>query len=293
MVARIVQRVLIPTTEETAAGMGWYAESVGAAVSVISDVVGLRKDAADLAPPIPEKAIIRLADDAKRIAQIVLARMVPASEEQAEAAQRYADVAGSAVSALSDTLGLSARMFVDYQSPTDAQINRVVADADRIVRGVDKAARMYSTEGLEAAQAFGEATGSILSAFKEQLLFAQAIGSGDFKIDLKNLAIFETGLSQTLAVANRLGAQAAAIPPGNIAALQSATTALTASYDSMIKLGAVPFGNVPQLTSGLSQGMGGGQTINVYIQNPPANLNVPALIQQVKQGIAQSATSRH
>jgi len=94
-------------------------------------------------------------------------------------------------------------------------------------------------------------------------------------------------------VANRLGAQAAAIPPGNIAALQSATTALTSAYDSMIKLGAVPFGNVPQLTAGLNQGMGGGgQTFNVYINNPPANLNVPALIQQVKQGLSQSLGAR-
>lgn len=287
-ITAIVQGQLIPTTEETATGFSAYGDVVSSAVGIISDVAGLRKDAMDLASPISDAQIRQLAADAKRITQIVLSQMLPASEAQAEAAKRYADTTGSAVDALSSVLGLSAKMFADYVSPSDAQINQVVADADRIIKGVDAAARRYSTDGLAAAQAFGDATGSILSSFKEQLLFNQAINSGDFGLNPASLKAFELGMGQTLAVAGRLGAQAAAIPPGNIAALQASAAALTASYDSMIRLAAVPAGNIPQMTGALGGGGGGGQTLIVNVYNPAANVNVPALIQQVKQGLSQS-----
>lgn len=295
-ITRIVLGRTIPTTDELAAAAERYAQTSGAAVDILRGVVGLRKDATDLAPALSEAQITRLADDAQRITRIVMARMVPASEEQAEAARRFADTEGAAIEALSSVLGLPAKMFTDYQSPSDAQINRVVADANRIVQRVNAAAKAYSTEGLEAAQAFGDATGSILSAFKEQLLFAQAIGSGDFVLEPAKLAVFEKGMAQTLAVANRLGAQAVAIPAGNIAALQNTTAALTAAYESMIRLSAVPFGNLPQLAQGFGAAVGGsagGTNITVNINNPPANLNVPGLIGQVKQAVVQSLAGKH
>jgi hypothetical protein len=291
-ITQIVRGLLVPTSEEQAAGFSRYAEAEGAAVGILRDVVGLRKDATDLAPPLSVAQITRLADDAKRITQIVMARMVPASEEQAAAAQRFADTTGSAVSAISDVLSLPAKMFTDYQSPSDAQINRVVADANRIVQGVNRAAKAYDTKGLEAAQAFGDATGSIIAAFRDQLLFSQAIGSGDFTLDTAKLAVFEKGMAQTLAVAGRLGAQAVAIPAGNIAALQNTTAALTAAYESMIRLSAVPFGNLPQLAQGFGAAVGG-TNITVNINNPPANLNVPGLIGQVKQAVVQSLAGKH
>jgi hypothetical protein len=292
-ITAIVQSQLIPTTEETATGFSAYGEVVNSAVGIISDVAGLRKDVLDLAPPISDVQIRRLAADAKRITAIVLSQMIPASEEQAEAAKRYADTTGSAVKALSDTLGLPAKMFTDYVSPSDAQINRVVADANRIVKGVDRAAKTYSTDGLAAAQAFGDATGSILSSFKEQLLFAQAIGSGDFAIDAQKLSIFEKGMAQTLAVASRLGAQAALIPPGNIVALQNTTAALTAAYESMIRLSAVPFGNIPQMTGALGSAGGGGSVVNnVTINTLPGQSN-QQIADMVMQRLGQRIGSRH
>jgi hypothetical protein len=161
------------------------------------------------------------------------------------------------------------------------------------VRGVDAAARAYSTDGLAAAQAFGDATGSILSSFKEQLLFAQAIGSGDFAIDAQKLGLFEQGMRQTLAVAGRLGAQAALIPPGNIAALQNTTAALTAAYESMIRLSAVPFGNLPQLTGALGGGGGGGSVVNNVTINTLPGQNTQQIADAVIQRLGQRIGSRH
>jgi hypothetical protein len=296
-ITQIVVGRMLPTTEDLAEAAQRYRDTEGAAIEVLSSVAQLRRDATDLAPALSEAQVIRLADDGKRITDIVLKRMLPVSEEQAEAARRFAETEGAAIEAISSVLGMPAKMFTDYQSPSDAQINRVVADANRIIRQVDKAAQTYSTEGLDAAKAFGEATGSVLSAFKEQLLFNQAIGSGDFTVDPAKLAVFEQSMAQTLGVAARLGAQAAAIPAGNIAALQSATAALTSAYESMIRLSAVPFGNLPQLAGGLSAGVGGGggggQSIIVNIYNPPPNMNVAGTIQQIKQGIARGAATRH
>lgn len=287
---RAIQTLAIPMTEEQTAALKRYQESAGASISALKDVVELGKALGEPVPPLSPAFLERLATTARQATQIVLQRALPVSEEQAAALKRYAETTGAAIAALKDTLELPAKMFTDYQSPSDAQIDRVVADANRIVRRVDQAARIYGTEGLEAAKAFGEATSSVLGAFKEQLLFAQALNSGDFIVNSRDLAIFEQGMARTLAVAGRLGAQAAAIPTGNIAALQSAATALTASYDSMIRLAAVPFGNIPQLTGGL----GGGSSTTNYFNNtfilPPGTTQ--QMGQQILGHLRQQLTMR-
>ena len=290
---QIVRAVLIPTTEEEAKGLGQYGDAVGAAVGIVRDVAALRKDAADLASPIPEAAIIRLADEGKRITQIVRRRMVPVSEAEAAAARRFADTEGAAIDALKSALDMPAKLFADYRSPSDTQIGMVVADANRIIRQVDKAARAYDTKGLDAAKAFSEAVGGTFSAFKDGLLFFEALNSGDFRLDPRNLATFEASMGQTIAVAGRLGQQAVAIPAANVAALQSVTAALTASYESMIKLAAVPFGNISGAAGALGGGgVGGGSVTNIYINNPPAGMNVSAVVQQIRQGLGQSLGAR-
>lgn len=265
MALQIVQARVIPQSQEQTDALKRYQESQGATVAILKDTADLGKALAEPSPAISAATVTRLADEAKRITQIVLTRMVPASVEQEEAAKRYAETTGAAISALKDTLDLPAKLFTDYQSPSNAQIDRVAADANRIVRRVNQAASVYSTDGLEAAKAFGDATSSVLGAFKEQLLFAQALGSGDFQVNPAKLALFEQGMARTLAVARRLGAQAAAIPAGNIAALQGAAEALTASYDSLIKLASVPFGNLPAMTGG--QGIVGGNSTSITFNN--------------------------
>lgn len=284
LVARTVQARLLPLTEDGAATLTTYAEVAGHMIGIIKDMADLRKQAADMGPPLTVAQITQLADEAQRITRIVVGRMVPASEEQVAAAQRFADTEGAAVAALKSVLDLPAKLFADYQSPSNAQIDLVVADANRIIRRVDIAARAYSTDGLEAAKAFSEAVGGTFAAFKDGLIFFQALNSGDFRLDPKNLATFEVAMGQTIRTAGRLGTLAATIPSANVSALQNVTAALSASYDSMIKLGAVPFGNLGALAGQL--GGGGGTIINVYVNNPPASLNVPGLIGQVKRGIA-------
>jgi len=292
-VARIVIARLLPISDDQAKAMERYGQTAGAAVDAVKNVADLRQEAADIGPPLTVAQITALADEAKRITQIVVGRMVPLSEDQAKAARQFADTEGAAVAALKSVLDLPAKLFADYQSPSNAQIDRVANDANRIILRVSQAARAYDTKGLEAAKAFGDATSSVIGAFKDELLFAQALASGDFVLDPKNLAKFETGMGQTLDTARRLGARASAIPSADIAALQSAAEALDTSYSSMIKLAAVPFGNLPQIAAGFGAavgagGGGGGTTINVNIYNPPANLNVPGLIDQVKRGVTQS-----
>jgi hypothetical protein len=48
-----------------------------------------------------------------------------------------------------------------------------------------------------------------------------------------------------LDVTKRLGAVAATIPAGDIAALQTTTAALAAQSEALIRLAAVPFGDIP------------------------------------------------
>jgi len=288
-VLRVVESELVPTTEEQGSALARYTDAAGGAVSLIKDAAEIGKTLAEPQAPIPPGAIRKVARDAAEVTRTLVSEIVPLTDAQAEAAKRFADTEGAAVETIKNVLDLPAKMFTDYESPSDAQIAAVVKDADRVARAIDAAARTYDTKGLEAAKAFGEAIGATFGAFKDELLFFQALNSGDFVPNAKNLATFEKGTLVALDMTDRLAARAAKIPAGNIAALQSVTAAQTALYESMIKFAAIPFGNLPQ-SGGAPTGGSGGIVINIY--NPPANVNVQTLIQQVKQGIGQQAVSR-
>jgi hypothetical protein len=69
----------------------------------------------------------------------------------------------------------------------------------------------------------------------------------------------------------RLGAQASTIPAGNIAALQGVTAAISAQAEAMIRLAAVPFGNLGGAAAqfGSSGGALGGSPVTVNIYGAP------------------------
>ena len=290
-VLKVVETQLVPTTEEQLDPLKRYTEAAGAAVGLIKDAAEIGKVLAEPQPAIPPGAIRKVAQDAAQITRVLLSEIVPLTEEQAEAAKRFNETEGAAVATIKDVLDLPAKMFTDYESPSDAQIAAVVKDADRIARAINTAAATYDTKGLEAAKAFGDAIGATFSAFKDELLFFQALNSGDFMPDPKNLALFEKGTMLALDVTDRLAARAAQIPAANITALQNVTAAQTALYESMIKLAAVPFGNIGQAAGQLPGAANGGGVV-IHIYNPPANVNVPALIQQVKQGLSRDVQAR-
>jgi hypothetical protein len=302
LVAGIVLSVLVPVSEQLAKDMGTYADSVSHSVGILKDTLDLRSAVKEIGSPISDADIRRIADDALRITRTMRSMLIPTTEEQATAAGTYADAVGKSVSVVKDTLGLTGQMFADYTSPSDAQIRRVVADANRVTRAIAAAARTYDTKGLEAAKQLGDALGSTFSAFKDELLFFEALNSGDVVPNPARLAQFERATGQSIAVTKRLGALAATIPPSHIAALQATTAALTAQAEALIRLSAVPWGDLPSALAGLQQaggvfargGGGGGNAapIVVNIYNPPANLNVPALIQQVQTGITRAAAAR-
>lgn len=275
-IATLVTTTLIPTSEEQADGMGRYASTVGDTVGIISDVLGLGKDLKDaVASPITDAMIIRLADQAGRVSTLVQARLIPTSEEQAKALSDYSDLVGSSASVLSDVANLSGELFTDYVSPTDAQINLLATDAQRVTAGVMAAAANYSKEGVEAGKAYAESVGATFSAFKDGLLFFDALKSGDYKLDMGSLAKFEESTASTLETARRLGAIASTIPAADMSALQTTTAALSAQAEALIRLAAVPFGDIGGAAANLSRqggallgGSGGSTTITNYFNLP-------------------------
>ena len=142
---------------------------------------------------------------------------------------------------------------------------------------------------LEGATQFSAAIGSTFSAFKDNLLFNQALASGDFLPDPTNLAAFEQGFGQAIALAGRLGKQAAAVPAGDVAALQTITAAIAAQAETMIKLAAVPFSDLPRAAGQLGAS-GGSLTIYQTIQATPG-MTMQALaaeaVRQLKQQISE------
>lgn len=302
--AKVVKYRLLPLTDETAEDMNRYADVASGAIGVLGDALDLRErllagtldssafgDQSDYA-----NAIRRLGDEANFIARVVRYRLVPLTDVQAEAIGRYSDAVSSSVSALKDTLDLQASAFVDYTPPSAAQIAGLADDASRIVAAVSRAAATYDTKGLDAAQKFSDALGSTVGAFtdtlkfNEGLLFTEAV-----RPDSAKLKQFAAGASAILDVTKGLATQAQAIPASGLAALQTATSAITAQAEALIRMAAVPFADLPRISgafgaAGSGSVGGGGPTINIY--NPPANLNVPALIAQIKAGLQQDVAAR-
>lgn len=267
LVTSIMRNNLIGTTEEQADAVGLYAAAASDTVSILSDVLDLRKNLAEGgAGAISDQMIIALADQAMRITELVGARLIPATEEQGEAVSLYADVVGSSVSALKDVAGLTSNLFTDYTSPTDAQIALLATDAQRMARGFFAAASTMDTKTLEAAKLYTDAIGGVFTNVKDGLEVFDRLRFSDISVDPKNLALLHDSSVMVLDTVAAIGKQAAMIPAGDIAAMNSATGAIKAYSEAMVTLAAVPFGNLPttaQSFAGAGLG-GGGSVVNNY-----------------------------
>jgi hypothetical protein len=298
-VTQIVQGTLIPVTEEQASGLQRYAGAAQSGVSILSAIAQLRAAVTEPSPPIDEALIRSLAADAQRVERIVSASLVPVTEEEGKALQAYAAATQSAVGVIQSAIGLSGALFADYVSPSDAQLDMIANDARRIADRIMAAAKTYDTDGLAAGKAFADAVGGTFAAFKDGLLFFDALKSGDFELDPANLAKFEAATLSTLDTAKRLGAVAATIPAGDIAALQSTTAALSAQAEALIRLSAVPFGDIGAASAGLAAhggalAGGGGVTFGPgsIVINAAAGVNTEQIAQQVIQRANQLIQSR-
>lgn len=303
VLAGYVRDALPKVTKDEAEGYKRAAEFSRDGVSWLSDLIALRKDMSDYKDvnPFDIAFIERLINTGKRIAALVQASLIPVTESQVDQMQRWADLNGAVVSLIKDVAGLNAQMFSDYVPPSDAQLNQIVRDANRIARRLVEVAKTYDTKGLEGAKAFTEAVGGTFTAFKDGLLFFQALNSGDFMPKAANLAKFEKATAQTMGVAARLGAMAKKIPAQDIAALQLTTQALAGQAEALIKLAAVPFADLPAaakalqlqsnvLLGGSRAGAGGG---NTYITiNPPPGMNPNQIADLVIQKLGKKAQAR-
>ena len=277
--AAFVRAALPTATKDEAEGYKRTADNSRDGIAVLSDLIQLRKDMSDYKDvnPFDVAFVERLAAVGKRIVQIVQGQLVPTTQAEVDRMQRWADLNGAVVGLIKDVAGLNAQMFADYVPPSDAQLNAIAKDANRIALRMVAIARTYDTKGLDAAKQFVDAVGGTFSAFKDGLLFFQALNSGDFVLNPGNLAKFERSTAQTMAVAARLGAMARKIPSQDLAALQLTTQALAGQAEALIKLAAVPFADLPaaaralQLQSntllGGARGAGGGSVVfNIYQQ---------------------------
>lgn len=283
-VTAVFRGKVLTTTEEQVEEASRYADLAGSAVSVISGVAQLSRDLGEPTPPISAQQVTKLADDAQRVTEIVRDRLLPTTEEQAEAANQYDQAANASVGALNSVLGLSSDLFADYRSPSDAQLDQLVTDANRIVQRVEAAASTYDTEGLEAAQQFADGVGSMFNAFRDGLRFMDELRFTDASIDPAKLALFEASTKQTIDVAARLSKQAATIPAEDMAALERTTAALSAQAEALINLAAVPFADLPAAAQALNQH--GSTLLNAPVSGAPVTINIYQQPGQSAQALA-------
>jgi hypothetical protein len=254
-----VGRDLIPVTEEQAAELARYSDTAQSAISALSAAAGLRSTVAEMAGPI-DLAILRLlAADARRATEAIEGEILPRTEEQAAAAQRWADLVGSATSALASVAGFGADLFTDYRSPSDAQLAMLANDARRIADAFASAAGVIDTEGVAQAQAYADALGSTFATARDGLLLVDAIAAREsWTLDATKLGQFEDSGRALIATVGRLAADAAGVDGGQIAALGRVTAGATGLAEAFVALSAVPFDNLAGLVGALAGGAGGG-----------------------------------
>lgn len=294
--AVFVREALPKATKDESEGYSRAADNSRDSISVLSDLIQLRKDMSDFEDvnPFDVAFVERLAVTGRRIVEIAQSQLIPTTEAEADRMQRWADLNGSVVGLIKDAASLNAEMFSDYVPPSDAELNAIVHDANRIAQRFVAAAQTYDTKGLEGAKQFSDAVGGTFSAYKDGLLFFEALNSGDFALKESNLTTFERATEKTMDVAARLGAKARKIPANDLAALGHTTQLLSAQSEALIKLAAVPFGDLPGAARNLDRQGGlvlGGAApiINVY---PAPGMNVEQLATLVAQKI-QRRTGAH
>lgn len=293
--AVFVREALPKATKDESEGYSRAADNSRDSISVLSDLIQLRKDMSDFEDvnPFDVAFVERLAVTGRRIVEIAQSQLIPTTEAEADRMQRWADLNGSVVGLIKDAASLNAEMFSDYVPPSDAELNAIVHDANRIAQRFVAAAQTYDTKGLEGAKQFSDAVGGTFSAYKDGLLFFEALNSGDFALKESNLTTFERATEKTMDVAARLGAKARKIPANDLAALGHTTQLLSAQSEALIKLAAVPFGDLPGAARGLEkQGgllLGSSVVVNVY---PAPGMNVEQLATLVAQKI-QRRTGTH
>jgi hypothetical protein len=295
-----LQQHLIPLTEYETDLFSRYASAVGDSVGILKDMSDLKKELATVQPPLDTRYINQLVADAAVVTVIMRQHLIATTEEQAKQVGLYADAVGSTASALKDVASIGGKLFADYTSPSDAQLRLLTTDADRITGAFATAAAAYKKDGLEQAKSYADAVGATFGTVKDGLLAVDALNSGDFVLKSGTLEKFATASMDILDTTERLGARASQIPAGDMAALQTATSAISGQAEALIRLNAVPFGDLGGAASGLAQSggaMGGGSTTTIMpgaiVVNAQPGMDVRAIGQEVMRQInSQVATRR-
>lgn len=280
----------VQLTKEQGDNFAIFTGALEDAISALSDAAGLRNDLVDVGPPIDEATVNALADTALAAATALGTRFKQISKKEGDAIGVYTDAASKSLSLLADVGKVSKQAFSDYQAPSDAEIAMFVADADRVVKAIDKAAQVYSTEGLTAAGTFADTAGKVFDTIGKGLEVFDKIRFGDLSVDPANLKLLEASTLAVLDTTQTIAARAAQIPSGDLSALGLATSAINAQAEALINLSAVPFGNLQGAAGGL-QSSGGAISITNYITATPG-MDINALTNTLMQKISSQLGAR-
>jgi hypothetical protein len=255
-IADLFTNTLIVYAEQTETDATRYASISGNAIKTISDIAKLGKDLQS-ASPISDAVIIRAVADAQRITSLFETGLLPASEDQAAAANHTASVVSDSVKTIKDVLSLPSTIFTEYVSPSDAQIKLAISDAERLFVALQILAQKYSAAGTEAAGAMADAIGKTASALSGIKTMVLDINPGaNFTMNTDQLEQFQQSAGQLIWTAGQLGALAVDIPTAGLDAIVPIANAMNALFASLGKGGAIDWGAMGGNAT-MSSGYGG------------------------------------
>lgn len=137
----VIQARMLPLAEAEVAALRTYTETAGNAIDILSSAASLASDLSDLKGDgtVPLSLLQRLAETSRAALAVVTGLLIPTSEDQAAALERWASASGSAI----DVLSAAASLYGDvedlptaslsfellYQLAADARMAEVIVDA--------------------------------------------------------------------------------------------------------------------------------------------------------------------
>lgn len=188
-VAALIAGQLEPLTEEQAEGISRTLDAVGVAVDLLVSQRDVAGQLTGYRVPLDAAFAQTLADEAKKVAAIFLAQIVPMAEQQAEQASRFADLSGAAVGALASVAELRGSL-TGYRPPLNLTDARTIAAEATQVAKVFQAILLPATQQqVDDVGRFGSLVGAAIGGLTGVLDLRAQLKGADLSTPLNQRTV--------------------------------------------------------------------------------------------------------
>lgn len=159
--------LFVHLTEQQGENFEIFTDALQNAIAPLSDAAALRKDLIDIGPPINGQVVNALAREAKFTLTMIQNTLIPLSEEQAEALERFTSAEGAAIGVLSDAAALRADLAEPQPAVTPEYLQSLAQTAAQATAVVQNTLLPVTEEQADALSRYADAAGSSVSVLAD------------------------------------------------------------------------------------------------------------------------------